>query len=174
MHACKIPNGRCAQTQMRVIGQQRFAADSMAARHHPVVAALAFNVAYFAANDVGSYIASRFLFCYRFSSIIGNIHAGYSLIFYKFLASCLDFGRFEHTQIGIEFGQIHFGNRRITRIGREQIPHLFGWQFLCCGQAPKFCAPVTAQIQRHHDRPTHTVNTRPRGRFYSQHMKLGW
>ena len=41
LQAGKVPDGRCTQTQMGVVGQQGFAADSIASGDHPVVAAFA-------------------------------------------------------------------------------------------------------------------------------------
>ena len=135
----KVPDRWRTQAQVRVVGQQGLAAAGLAASHHPVVAAKAV---------VCTHIAHRggrpLLQC--------GFDQGGRLADFLSLAFCA-----VNTKLLVQFGQINAGGRLLTGIGGHQLPELLGIQRLQQIQASELIAPVTTEIQRHHQRPAHGV-----------------
>ena len=102
---CKIPDGRRTQGQVRIVGQQGFATDGVAARNHPIVAAFAFqnaDIAHPVSRPLGQCVGRC---CERegLGLALGRIHA----------------------QLSVQGRQVHCGGRFFTRIRRKELPKLF-------------------------------------------------
>ena len=126
LQAGKVPDRRCAQAQMGVIGQQRFAAGRARARQHPVVTALAPRV-----TGLGHKLARPVLprplgRCGRSGGFVPG-------------------GRgFVNAQRSIQPGQIPPGDGGFARIRWQQRPQLRGIQLTQQRQAGHLFAPVVA------------------------------
>ena len=156
----EVPDRRCAQAQVGIVREQRLPAGTAAARHHPVVRSLAF--------DVAQLLRPRAHIRGHRNSVVNGSRC-------RRLRAC----RTVHTQFPIELRQIDCRSGLLARVRREQGPQLLRVQHLQSRQARHLIAPVAPQVQRHHQRPACAVGFVPvlaslgcRSRVAAQHQEL--
>ena len=141
----EVPDGWSGQPQMRIVGEQGLAALGVAAGNHPVVRSLAARVAQAASPVVD-------LRCIHQGKAAGRWRC--------FRQRARPHGRIPiavHTQAAVKRGQVDGGGGRLPWIRRHQLPQGLGVDALQCRQPGELIAPVAAQVERHHQRPTHGV-----------------
>ena len=141
----EVPDGWCAQTQVRVVRQQGHAGFAACARHHPVVGALAFNVAQLVGPALHVSADER-----------GHAQGA--------------FGRGQRggrrctsvqPKAPVQTGQISRGRGWLTRVRRKQLPQRRRVDLLQGGEPRELVAPVATEVQCHHERPAHAVQRIP-------------
>ena len=126
---------------MGIVGEQGLAAGTARARHDPVVGALAFDVA----ERAGPLLNPR-----------GQLDTPGRCVGCAQLRG-LERRRTEHPQLTVQATQIGLRGRLLAWVGGKELPQGLGVQHLQRRQPGQLVAPVTAQIQRHHERPARAV-----------------